>query len=65
MVLFNNRQIKIIEMVFIIPIIRSAIGLRIKIMILIMIGTASKLSTLFSNDLIQFQSPEDRKPYFS
>lgn len=54
MVLFNNRRIKIIEMVFIIPIIRSAIGLRIKITILIMIGTASKLSALFSNDFIQF-----------
>ena len=37
LILFNNRLIKIIEMVFIIPITRSAIRLRIKLKMLLLI----------------------------
>jgi len=45
MVLFNNRVVRFIEMVLKVLMIRSVKGLRIKIKILVMIGTASKLST--------------------
>ena len=47
MVLLNNRLIKIIEMIFIIPIIRLMIRLIIKLKVLLMTGTVSKLSTCF------------------
>lgn len=53
MVLFINRLINVMEMVFILSVIRSAtIEVRIKINILIMIGTAAKLANCLS-DLAQ------------